>query len=510
MGLYEILGIQDNWTDAEIATYLSMQRSAWNSRRVSPKESERREAELRVRQIDVLEGAEARLGDFIRPALVIKTLCSAIDNRYSDYYGLEEGLIRSCSLGNFRGEFRSVMGYLNQIGETELLREWKETLDELGVEVPMPRKKRPEGEAPRQERRQQEELSGERRERAKRSDAEERGPGTAGRRREEETAGRERGGRPPKRRTKGASASSGREENVLNGLFRSIRRFFRKVKRAFRRIRWSEIPKRIWAVMAVILAAIVVLIVLIGRVNTTRRAAAEQKAQEEAAAAASLAAAEQVKQEQETLLSALKGMDNFRLRTDATEFSAYQSVKPASCNASSVLVGTTGKSYGTEYLFDGDPATSWQEGEDGDGVGVSITSVFAAKTQIRGIAFWNGSEVSQEKFEANNRLKDITVSVSCGGQTYSASYTLEDAMGEQVILFDQPVPMESVLIRIDSVYNGSVYQDTVLSELSFLTENSTADPSAGTAENSAADSSAAAAGDSVSEAATDTAAIQGE
>ena len=41
MGLYEILGIQDNWTDAEIATYLSMQRSAWNSRRVSPKGAER-------------------------------------------------------------------------------------------------------------------------------------------------------------------------------------------------------------------------------------------------------------------------------------------------------------------------------------------------------------------------------------------------------------------------------------------------------------------------------------
>ncbi len=497
MGLYEILGIQDDWTDAEIATYLSMQRSAWNSRRVSPKEAERREADLRVKQIDVLEGAEARLGDFIRPALVIKTLCAAIDNRYSDYYGLEEGLIRSCSLGNFRGEFRSVMGYLNQIGETELLREWKETLDELGVEIPMPRKKRPEKEAPRQERRQQEEISGERRERA------------------EAPRRREHGERPPKRRTQGGTASSsGRAGDVLNAMARSIRRFFRKAKRTFRRIRWSEIPKRIWATMAVIIAAIVVLIVLIGRVNTTRRAEAEKKAQEEAAAAASLAAAEQVKQEQEALLTALKGMDNFQLQTDESLFSAYSGVKPASCNASSVLVGTTGRNYGTEYLFDGNLETSWQEGEDGDGIGVSITSVFASKTQVRGIAFWNGSEVSQEKFEANNRLKDITVSVSCSGQTWSASYTLQDVMGEQVILFDQAVPMESVLIRIDSVYNGSVYQDTVLSELSFLTENSAENASAGTAESSAADASADAAGgastDSASEASTDTAAAQGE
>ena len=133
MGLYELLGIQDNWTDAEIATYLSMQREAWNRKRISTRESERREADFRVKQIDVLEGAEARLGDFIRPALVMKTLCAAMDNRYSDYYGLEEGLVRSCNLGNFRSEFRSVMAYLDQIGETELIREWKETLAQLGV-----------------------------------------------------------------------------------------------------------------------------------------------------------------------------------------------------------------------------------------------------------------------------------------------------------------------------------------------------------------------------------------
>ena len=141
MGLYELLGIQDNWTDAEIATYLSMQREAWNRKRISTRESERREADFRVKQIDVLEGAEARLGDFIRPALVMKTLCAAMDNRYSDYYGLEEGLVRSCNLGNFRSEFRSVMAYLDQIGETELIREWKETLAQLGVEVPMPKKR---------------------------------------------------------------------------------------------------------------------------------------------------------------------------------------------------------------------------------------------------------------------------------------------------------------------------------------------------------------------------------
>ena len=65
-----------------------------------------------------------------------------------------------------------------------------------------------------------------------------------------------------------------------------------------------------------------------------------------------------------------------------------------------MLVGTTGKSYGTEYLFDGDLETSWQEGEEGDGIGVTLTSAFAARTEVKGIAFWNGNEISQDRFAA--------------------------------------------------------------------------------------------------------------
>lgn len=462
MGLYELLGIQDNWTDAEIATYLSMQREAWNRKRISTRESERREADFRVKQIDVLEGAEARLGNFIRPALVMKTLCAAMDNRYSDYYGLEEGLVRSCNLGNFRSEFRSVMAYLDQIGETELIREWKETLAQLGVEVPMPRK-RNAGE--------NSQRSGAQEREADRREPGRNHPGRT-------ASGRKEAGRrqQKQRRTENGTRTRGTQSSVsekvlavLGAIGISLRRFFRKLKKKLQRIRWSELPKKVWAAIAGVVLVLILLIVLISRVSATRKAAAEQKAQEEAAAAASLAAEEQAKKEQEALIASLKGLDDFQLTTDEAAAASYQTVKPASCNASSMLVGTTGKSYGTEYLFDGDLETSWQEGEEGDGIGVTLTSAFAARTEVKGIAFWNGNEISQDRFAANNRLKDITVSISCKGQSYTTAYTLQDVMGEQVILFDEPVPMESVVIRIDSVYNGSVYQDTVLSELAFLT-----------------------------------------
>lgn len=448
MGLYEILGIRDDMSAAELATYLSMQRSNWNSRRISTKENERREAELMVREIDVLEGAEARLEDFVRPALVIRTLCAAMDHRYSDYYGLEEGLIRSCNLRNFRGEFRTVLGYLNQIGETELIEEWREVLDELGAEMPRSRKK--------------ETASGEN---AASSGGRKKRPETRSGAHAGKTAGtvrrRETSGRPAERRASEMSSAG-----------YQIRRFFRRLKRKFRSIRWAEIPKKIWIILIAVLAAFVVMIVMIGRMQADRRAQAEQQAQEEAAAAASLAAEQKAQAEKEALMTQMMGLEGFRLTTEESDFSVYSPVKPESCSASSTLVGTTGKSYGTEYLFDNDPETSWQEGEADDGIGVTLTSTFVSQTEVKGIAFWNGNEISQERFEANNRLKDITVSISCKGQTYSKAYTLNDVMGEQVILFDRAVPMESVVIRIDSVYNGTVYQDTVLSGLAFLAESS--------------------------------------
>ncbi len=428
MGLYEELGIQDNLSDAELATYLSAVRGEWSQKLGSTNPMERQRAELKLRQIGALENAEARLGSFPKPALVMKTLCAAIDHKYSDYYGLEESLVRSCSMGSFRGEFRSALTYLSKIGEEDLVQEWKESLRALGYEFSEPRERLKSKRITEETAKRQEKSPG------KPQRTENAGPGKTGK---PNTAGRtgKKSGKPQSR------------------LLRSIRK--------------GKIPVSLIAMLAAVIAAVILLVVVLSNVMAARKAQAEAKAQEEAAAAAAQAEEEAARKAQEELLAGLQGMENYSISTEVDTVSALPSVMPVSCEASSVLVGSSGKEYGTSYLFDQNPETNWQEGEEGDGIGVTITSTFSSKTMVKAITFCNGNEISEDRFRANNRLQEVTITVSCEGESYAKQVRLEDYLGEQNVIFEEAVPAETIVIQIDSVYNGTVYQDTVLTGLDF-------------------------------------------
>ncbi len=446
MGIYEELGIQDGMSDAELATHLSAQRTFWENKAAGLNPQVKKTAQLRLRQLDVLSHAEARLGNFPCPALVMKTLCAVMEHRYSDYHGFEEGLVRSCSQFSFRGEFRSAMAVLGQLEENALVQEWRDTLESLGAEFSMPREKSTVSPG---------------------RTGEQEGP--------KEPRARENPGRKSLVRSGGPKRSNRSAAGIAGDIWRRIRRVFRRLKKRIRRsvsqLSKGKIPVRLIGAAAGILAAIIVVIVLAVNISSSRKAAAEQKAQEEAAAAAAEEAAAQeeaAKAAQNAILTALQGMGNYQLTTDTSYTEGLTKTTPADCTASSVLVGSSGKTYGTEYLFDEDLETSWQEGEEGDGLGVTLTASFSETTNVKAIAFWNGNETSQERYEANNRIQGITVTVDCDGQTYSADYALEDTMGEQVLVFDTAIPVDSLAIRINSVYNGTIYQDTVLSEMAFF------------------------------------------
>ncbi len=446
MGIYEELGIRDSMTDAELATYLSEQRSFWENKRAGLNPQIRKTAEQRLRQLGILSNAEARLGNFPYPALVMKTLCSVMEHGYSDYYGFEEGLVRSCSQFSFRGEFRGAMAVLKQLEEDALVQEWKDALEGIGAEFSMPREKST--------------GAGER---------EERPASTAENRRRENQSGKSPA--PNRRPQKTKRSAAGGIGDIPLRIRRAFRRLKKKARRFAAQVSGGKIPVRLIGIAAGILAAIIVVIVLAVNISSATKAAAEKKAQEEAAAAASeeAAAAEAAaKEAQDAVLASLQGMGNYQLTTDTAYTADLTKTAPADCTASSVLVGSSGKTYGTEYLFDENLETSWQEGEEGDGLGVTLTAAFSEQTNLKAIAFWNGNETSQEKFEANNRIQGITITVDCNGQSYSMDYALEDVMGEQILVFDAAIPTDSLVIRINSVYNGTVYQDTVLSEMAFF------------------------------------------
>ena len=264
----------------------------------------------------------------------------------------------------------------------------------------------------------------------------------------------------------------------------------RKVKRFFRRLvrTLSRLPQEMLILLAAAVVIAVILIVLIVRAllpsgsrqetSSSSTAVTESDASGESDADGSTEGSEDTSAEDEsaevTTAGLLQGLDNYTLTTGETEISELQSsltaTVPSGYTASSVLTTSSGISYAADNLFDSDLTTSWQEGEDDEGIGVTITSTFASGTELSAIIFWSGNETTEDKFNNNNRPAQITISVSAESQSYSAVYTLEDYMGAQAIVFTEPVPVESVVIRIDSVYEGEVYNDTVISELSFLTQ----------------------------------------
>lgn len=141
-------------------------------------------------------------------------------------------------------------------------------------------------------------------------------------------------------------------------------------------------------------------------------------------------------------------------------------ITPGNVETSSALVGKY-EVYGPEYLFDGDIGTPWQEGEEGDGTGSTIQIFFDSAEPIRTMTIWPGKQKSEKAYYDNNRPQQMTILFSNGADSAAASITLDDVIDSTSLRFDEDILADSVTITIDSVYPGSVYNDTNISELAF-------------------------------------------
>ena len=134
-----------------------------------------------------------------------------------------------------------------------------------------------------------------------------------------------------------------------------------------------------------------------------------------------------------------------------------------SVNASSSLVEQAyGISHTPEKAIDGDLTTGWAENAPGVGIGESITLFLDSTYTVRGFVIHAGYQKSASLYERNARPAVLKLSFSNGE---SQSFTLQDLNGQQRISFAQPVETDRVTFTIESVYNGTTYQDTVISEL---------------------------------------------
>ena len=143
---------------------------------------------------------------------------------------------------------------------------------------------------------------------------------------------------------------------------------------------------------------------------------------------------------------------------------------------SSALPASEGSYYDASHAHDLNLDSAWVEGAKGDGIGeyleytVRVTSgPHPADAAITNLIVFNGYRKSRDLWRKNNRVRRLRVTMN--GRPYGV-VTLADAYSEQnVRLHDIKLPPHAKTLRlrftVESVYPGTTYHDTALSELEF-------------------------------------------
>ena len=135
--------------------------------------------------------------------------------------------------------------------------------------------------------------------------------------------------------------------------------------------------------------------------------------------------------------------------------------------ASSVLKPQYGNTYGPDHLVDEDLRTAWVEGKRGQGEGEYVVVDLGKPHQVNGIQIMNGYHKNVRLFRANSRVRGLRLTFSDGSRR---NVTLKDEAGVQTIEFPS-LETRWVQFEIRSVYKGTKYKDTAVTELRVLTSN---------------------------------------
>jgi len=130
--------------------------------------------------------------------------------------------------------------------------------------------------------------------------------------------------------------------------------------------------------------------------------------------------------------------------------------------ASSVLDPQFGNRYGPGNLFDGNHATAWVEGVSGNGAGQKVLIAFDRPRLLSGFKVVNGYAKNRDIHTKNARVRGATLRLSDGS---SQPVNLPDDMRTNRFSFGSPLEVTWMELEIGSVFAGSKYKDTALSEL---------------------------------------------
>ncbi len=145
------------------------------------------------------------------------------------------------------------------------------------------------------------------------------------------------------------------------------------------------------------------------------------------------------------------------------DLTPYAEVGCADVAATNWLI-VNGGEYPARNAFDGNANTCWQDGVDGNGEGTELTAVLSESCELKYIVIYNGQTVSEETFRNNGRVCQLEI----GNGQFTEVVELPDENTPFVIKLDGWNDVSTVTFKINSVYPGSVYADTCITEIWFL------------------------------------------
>lgn len=149
----------------------------------------------------------------------------------------------------------------------------------------------------------------------------------------------------------------------------------------------------------------------------------------------------------------------------------YESIPVSYAEASSYLTAQgTGNKYGIELTFDGSDDTCWQDGQDGNGIGETLSYWFDSNVSLAKISITNGRFLNEEKYSENNRLAEATLYFYLEGKLVNKQIiSFADGFLNQPEIFDidSPVNCNQIVLEVTNVYEGSKYNDLCVTEIEF-------------------------------------------
>ncbi|MFW6255107.1 MAG: NADase-type glycan-binding domain-containing protein, partial [Chitinivibrionales bacterium] len=129
--------------------------------------------------------------------------------------------------------------------------------------------------------------------------------------------------------------------------------------------------------------------------------------------------------------------------------------------------------YSPENIMDGNLSTAWIEGVAGNGEEQWVEIEFTQPQDIQEIIIVNGYTKSFRIYAANNRVKNLLITATTESGRIERNIALRNVSfhgampvaGERVAGFEGIV---KVRFQIKSIYKGSKYEDTGISEVLFL------------------------------------------